>query len=600
MAKLFQPLGITAKGNILPLKETKLFLEENKTIDSERIQPLIIEAEKLLEKPIKVLTASLYREFHKSGDRGKYESALFQRRQDLLWLFIAEYYERAGRFSEKIADFVWAIMEESSWEQPASYQNNNAYGREYTLPASFGPDRLHGIALVSGDTAGLLALVYYYLKDEMDAISPVICEKIKYSIHERITIPFLHCSFWWEGNHNKTNNWAPWIASNVLTAVALTEENAYVRERTLAKALNVIDNFVDIYGIDGSCDEGTTYWSHAGASLFDCLEILYDISGGKINVYDQEIVRKIGEYLVKMNIDGRKYVNFADANSTMAYNGHFLYRYGKKCASDYLMSFGRMQADLGEALPDFRHPTRLFRNYMANAEDGGTLKIPTNIYLRDVKIMVRREYEKTDTGLYLAIKGGHNGESHNHNDVGSFVIYKNAKPVIIDPGAGEYTRDTFSANRYKLWQHQSHYHNLPAFGGVGQRAGTNFASSEEVYNEAEGSLTLELKNAYESGAGILSYKRYARLKDSEITFIEDVRLEEEKEIDFRYILPEAPTLRDDGTILLGENAVMTPDPSLTAEVEEFEPTRLWSWSGNLYRLHLKATAKECKLKITVK
>jgi hypothetical protein len=90
--------------------------------------------------------------------------------------------------------------------------------------------------------------------------------------------------------------------------------------------------------------------------------------------------------------------------------------------------------------------------------------------------MVLRESENPDEGLFLAMKGGDNNESHNHNDVGSFIVYKNGKPVLIDAGVGEYTKQTFSPDRYKIWSMQSLYHNLPSFDGVGQVNGSQYAS----------------------------------------------------------------------------------------------------------------------------
>ena len=33
----------------------------------------------------------------------------------------------------------------------------------------------------------------------------------------------------------------------------------------------------------------------------------------------------------------------------------------------------------------------------------------------------------------MAIKSGHNAESHNHNDVGSFILFKNGEPVYVRP-----------------------------------------------------------------------------------------------------------------------------------------------------------------------
>ena len=40
------------------------------------------------------------------------------------------------------------------------------------------------------------------------------------------------------------------------------------------KILRSLDNFIDPYHDDGGCDEGPGYWSRAGGSLFDCLELL--------------------------------------------------------------------------------------------------------------------------------------------------------------------------------------------------------------------------------------------------------------------------------------------------------------------------------------
>ena len=34
----------------------------------------------------------------------------------------------------------------------------------------------------------------------------------------------------------------------------------------------------------------------------------------------------------------------------------------------------------------------------------------------------------------LAVKGGSNDDSHNHNDVGSVILYRNEKPLLIDLG----------------------------------------------------------------------------------------------------------------------------------------------------------------------
>ena len=53
--------------------------------------------------------------------------------------------------------------------------------------------------------------------------------------------------------------------------------------------------------------------------------------------------------------------------------------------------------------------------------------------------------------MFVAAKGGFNNESHNHNDVGTFSLYVNTIPVIIDAGVGTYTKQTFGKDRYTIW-----------------------------------------------------------------------------------------------------------------------------------------------------
>ncbi|MFF5249487.1 hypothetical protein ACFY3V_34860 [Streptosporangium sp. NPDC000095] len=54
-------------------------------------------------------------------------------------------------------------------------------------------------------------------------------------------------------------------------------------------------------------------------------------------------------------------------------------------------------------------------------------------------MMVARERRGSPDGLFLAAKGGYNVESHNHNDVGPFIVALDARPVLVDVGVGEYT-----------------------------------------------------------------------------------------------------------------------------------------------------------------
>ena len=77
-------------------------------------------------------------------------------------------------------------------------------------------------------------------------------------------------------------------------------------------------------------------------------------------------------------------------------------------------------------------------------------------------------------GFYLACIAANNGKSHSHNDTGSFWVYSQGWPVLIDMGQETYQKKSFGAHRYEIPSMQSAYHNLPTIGGVQQGVGPCF------------------------------------------------------------------------------------------------------------------------------
>jgi hypothetical protein len=205
--------------------------------------------------------------------------------------------------------------------------------------------------------------------------------------------------------------------------------------------------------------------------------------------------------------------------------------------------------------------------------------------------------------MFVAAKGGNNGEMHNHNDCGNFMVYYNGKPVIIDAGVGRYTKQTFSPDRYKLWFMQSGYHNLPSFDGIDQRDGKRFSAEDVRFDSKTRSICSELKNAYPEEAGIESYQRRVSF-DGTVTIEENVKLLTAKEIDFHFMLASPPKIISDGVISLPEGRTLTYDTSLTAELEAFDPVGMdtvHSWkTEKLYRLHFKINTKKCNVIFTIR
>lgn len=603
--RAFDKKGLrSAKGLLLPYTEFKLFSDLDKTeFNGEKAKKIVGSAEKLLECEIPLLPASLYREFATMGNRANFESKFFLRRDMAVSFAVAEAYENKGRFTEKLMDVVWAIMEESTWLLPAHLYCSPHYS-DATLGPVFGDNSLHGLALFAASTCGALATVYMLCKDKLDEIDPVIARKMEYSLKERGIKNFLQTEFWWGGGlGRKTNNWCPWILSNILLAAAVVEKDTYVRERVVSKAMNYLDNFLACYEPDGGCDEGPAYWGAAGASLFDCLELIEDMSGGKISIWDSELVKNIGDYIYKVNISGNRYVNFADCAPKTTPNAGMLVRFGQKTNSPFLVSFGKKQAKYGDHFFSSSHMHRSLKWLITPYVKDESCPMPLYSVLPDLGVMAARECEDSEKGMFLAAKAGTNGEMHNHNDCGNFMVYYNGNPVIIDTGVGTYTKQTFSPDRYKLWFMQSGYHNLPSFDGIDQRDGGQYRATEKHFDESERSSVCELRDAYPKEAKIESYVRRTSLCEGVVTVSESIRLREAKEIDFHLMLASKPDLTGDGKIALPEGRYLTYDTSLSVELEEFDPVGMNTVSAwgtdKLYRLHFRINTDKCDIKFII-
>ena len=605
-AKIFKEAGINADGIVLSLEEFRLYTDGSyDRIPEENKERIIKDAEGYLEAEIPFMPLSLYREFFTIGNRANFEARFFKRRDMALTLAMAEYCEGKGRFTDKLADVIWAILEESSWILPAHTVHSPSYPGT-SVPEVFGTERLHGIDLFSATTAAAMTAVYKYAGAALDTVSPLICERLVYEIKNRTIRPYVNTIFSWSGAFGgRVNNWNPWIISNVLYVTALLEEDTRVRTEVVRRSMNYLDNFTNGYHNDGGCDEGAGYWWHAGGSLWDSLELIYDMTGGNVNMLSHPLVRAIGEYVAKVNIHEKNFVNFADCHGKIGADGTMLMRYGRRCGSDMLVSFGATMRGIVKPTLNPSAPYRSIKNMSTEIlTEFPPASAATHAYLDGLQVMVLRENRDTGVGMFLAAKGGNNGESHNHNDVGSFIVYHDGRPVLIDVGVGQYTKQTFSNRRYELWFMQSNYHNLPTFGGIGEMQGEKYAANNVVYDEENGTLSLDIEGAYPDAAEVEHYHRTIGMKNATVTVTEDVKLATEKKICFHFMSNVAPVLNKTGEIALAEGRILYYPTNLECKIEEFYSEGLnakseWG-TENLWRIHLYTTAKEYNGEFTIK
>lgn len=556
------------------------------------------------------LPATLFMEYRRTGNRSHYERIHFERRNALASLVIAACMEGTDRFLDDIVNGLWALCEESFWGVPA-------HNQACRFPDAPLPDTSERVFdLFAGETASLLAWTHYLLADALDGVSPVICDRMRREVRERLIDPYLaRDDFWWMGLNSaqspdaprRVNNWNPWCNSNALVAALLLEEDRTRRSAVVGKALRSLDAFLATYHADGGCDEGPSYWGRAGGSLFDCLELLYSASGGQIDVYDEPLIAEIGRYLYRVFIGGENYfINFADGGARVDICADLVYRYGQRIGDENLMALGSSAHHLhrrtGRIPPLTGSLLRVLPALFHYAQiDAATIPPPyvRDVWLDGIEVMAAREQGGTDRGLYVAAKGGHNNESHNHNDVGQFLVFCDGEPLFIDVGVETYTARTFSPQRYEIWTMQSAYHNLPTVGGAQQAAGREFAAREVVWeaDDSHAQLSLDIAAAYPSEAGVETWRRVVRLDRGEepvVSIRENFRLTVPAEVVLSLMTPRIPDIQTPGLILLPGKATAClryPETALEAEVEPIDvaDSHLQAvWGERLFRILLRA------------
>ncbi len=526
------------------------------------------------------LPFSLYQQFVENGNRINYEKPYFERRRMLGSLVLAECIEHGGRFMAQIVEGIWAIIGEPTWVLPA----HNKYGRDtpaHAFPLTGRPV----LDLFSCDTAALLSLSALLLEDELAAwAGEEIIESIRHQLHERLVTPYLNDHSWWMGGtDDMLNNWTTWCTQNVLLTALTMGLEAEERTRLIAKAASSLDHWLDQYGADGCCDEGATYWRAAGLCLWGSLHLLEEALGEDVtSLYEESKIRNIASYITNVHIADELYLNFADCSPKAGILG----------AREYLF---------GKALDDRALIRRALEDFKAHPFDAGTSEY--NLFYRLLSLMYGQQllderlpspsppkpfiwYPSVGLAIYrrggftLAVKAGDNDDSHNHNDVGSLILYDGDKPLLIDVGVETYTKTTFNDQRYTLWPMQSHFHNVVNFPPYGQEPGAAFKA--QVISVGDSSIDLELNEAYAREAGVASYRRSVTIDDTQVVVSE--RIEERHAPLLTLMTVDQP--KGEGNALIFDLWKIVFDRPVEASIEAIaiDDERLrQAWPDTLYR-----------------
>jgi len=563
---------------------------------------IIKKGEAALNYEWRVVKATDYLEFDKSGSRTIMEIPFNANNSKLADLVLAELAEGKGRFMNQIVNGVWHTCEMTSWALSAHI------GREQKEKTALPSFKENIIDLTSGDMGAFLSWTWYFLKEEMDKVQPLVAERLRKNLQERILDPYMNRSnFWWQAfnatSKTMVNNWNPWCNSDVLTCFLLLENDPDKLVGAIQRTMISVDKFINYYHSDGACEEGPSYWGHAPGKLYDYLQLLSYATGGKVSVFDQSIIKNMGEYIVRSYVGKGWVVNFADASAKGGGEPGMIFRFGKAVGSEEMEQFASYlyQRDKN---PDYFNAGRdLFRT-MENLRFHNELvqtrpavsKSPFSWYPETEFCYMRNQ-----NGFFLAAKGGYNAESHNHNDMGSFSLYLDETPMIIDAGVGTYTRQTFSDERYSIWTMQSNYHNLPMINCVAQAPGANYRSRNVQFDQGKSIFSLDLSGAYPAEAAVEKWQRSYSLEfKGGLEIKDEFKLKQSlKPNQLNFLTWGKPEISVPGIIFIEKENVKL---KLIYNASQFEPLiekiiltdgRLSDvWGEQIYRLSLIARQKQ--------
>ena len=460
-----------------------------------------------------------FRLYGLNGNRTVFQRPYYRRRvQAETAAILALIYPEEEKYLDYLMEKIFEICNEYCWSIPAHQ------------PKLLEVVNTTHLDLFACETAYTLAEIYTLLADRLDTFIKV---RIKAEVEKRVINSFYKTTTWgWEIKN--TANWAAVCGGSVgCTFMLLFPEKFYEIKPRLDFTM---ENFLIGYQDDGFCAEGTHYWHYGFGFFCAYADMLRTFSEGKYNYFERPKVHAIATFVQKMYLSGIKCVSFSDGGETLEYHIgllHFL-----KNEYPDVVVYSPEYSYIGDPCGRFnwlvRAATWLDEDiYNSPAPDNAAAEY----YGENTQWLVK----KTESYGFAA-KAGHNDEPHNHNDVGAFIIAKNGKQIVSDPGPGVYSQQYFAKEtRYGIIECSSLGHSTPFFGDVCQKFGAAYISEDVKFEN--GVFSMDIAKSY-GDENVKSVKRAFCFTDTTVTLQDEFVYTGDAEITDRIVLKEEPTVSD--------------------------------------------------------
>ena len=445
---------------------------------------VIARAEETLAQPLPEQPDSLFLEYSQTGNRTHWQRVASERRNRIAQFTSAEAFENRGRFLPALENTIAALCAEKTWVMPAHDGGLKNFRGEEVVPD-----------LGATGLAAELAEADFVLGDRL---SPATRQRIRENISRRVLEPFRAMI---EGRQTEAfwvrapMNWNSVCVGNTVFAALTLLDSRADRAFFAAAGEHCIRFFLSGFTPDGYCAEGIGYWNYGYGHFILLTEILRQSTGGKLDLLDDDRAIAPALFCRRSEILPGIYPTISDcppgAKPSAPLIAYVCARLGLEAGPHRLLGDGKdlamtlMLASLDGKLPAVRK--------LAAFNDS-----PLRSFFAGGGVVLARNAPAAKSVFAVVLKGGHNNEPHNHNDVGSFSVLAGANMVVCDPGGEVYTKRTFSAHRYDSPVLNSFGHAVPVIAGQLQKTGAEARGVilETNFTDAADTFKLNLRSAY--------------------------------------------------------------------------------------------------------
>jgi len=438
-------------------------------------------------KPIPVIKRSVYRDYRRTGRRTLGEAAARGRLHETENAALALWLRHPAADLDYLQDLLWAWCETANWVWPA---------HERCV-----------VDLGSSHLARLFAEILWMLDD---ALEDELKERLGAELERRALNPIYH----WkkpEGWQTVPMNWNHVCNANIITTALYRIRDPSVLAAYIHPLIQRLHYAILGFAVDGGCLEGPSYWNYGFGHFLDAALVLHHRTGGKLDLMQGERIERICRYPLAAHIDGPVRTTFADAS-----HGYTLAENVLKINRFFPMKELYEVADRGA---EGRLAVHGWRGLLLYNGEKTTGKHDPQDYLLPGLGTVKLHAGRGRNATTLVALAGHNGVPHNHNDIGSFIVYKHGACVLTDPGAPRYTAKTFSPRRYEILFCRSRGHSVPIINGREQKAGARYhgtLSVEGLNARGTKAATIDMTRAYDDKTLTKLTRHFALAEDGTI------------------------------------------------------------------------------------